>query len=124
MNRSLWLIFGALALMAAAILLRYPSEKLAAARPGPEPEPSVRVEHELVALPPIARVSPRPEARRAARGDRAPTVSAAAPRTTDPQAPAPAVRAGRDRTMLEKARRAFVGNGRYRPEPFPRVRDN
>jgi hypothetical protein len=27
-------------------------------------------------------------------------------------------------TLIQKARRALVGDGRYRPEPFPRIRDN
>ena len=26
--------------------------------------------------------------------------------------------------MLERAKRAFLGDGRHRPEPFPRVKDN
>ena len=69
-----------------------------------EPEaPSVRVEHEWVRLP-----RPRP-----------PQLSRPRPwrSTRMAVAPPPDSRA----TMVAKARRALIGDGRYRPEPFPRL---
>jgi hypothetical protein len=86
-----------------------PGEKTAnPATPEPpiaKPTASVRVEHEFVTL----QVTPAPFA-----------TSPAAGRATafrrDPFKPLMKV------TAAEKARRAFLGDGRYRPEPFPRVR--
>jgi hypothetical protein len=65
--------------------------------------PSVRIEHELVRLP-----KPRPQRinRPQWRSTRLATVEPA----DEPHAP-----------LIVRARRALVGNGRYKPEPFPRV---
>ena len=64
--------------------------------------PSVRIEHELVRLP-----KPRPQ--RINRPQwRSSRLAAAEP--PDPRTP-----------LIVRARRAFTGDGRYKPEPFPRV---
>ncbi len=65
--------------------------------------PSVRIEHELVKLPKPR----RPRINRPAQW-RSTRLAAAEP--VAPQAP-----------LLVRARRALVGDGRYRPEPFPRL---
>ena len=68
-----------------------------------EAAPSVRIEHELVRLP-----KPRPPRINRPVQWRSTRVAAAEP--AGPQPP-----------LLVRARRAFVGDGRYRPEPFPRL---
>jgi len=76
-----------------------PAPVLPASEPVP---PSVRVEHELVRLPkPVPQVS-RPRAWRTTR------LASAVP--DEPRTP-----------LIVRARRAFVGDGRYKPEPFPRL---
>ena len=71
---------------------------------GPESAgPSVRIEHELVRLP-----KPRPQ--RVTRPTQWRSTRLAAAEPADPQAP-----------LFVRARRAFVGDGRYKPEPFPRL---
>jgi hypothetical protein len=65
--------------------------------------PSVRIEHELVRLP-----TPRPPRLSRPAQWRATRLAAAEP--ADPPAP-----------LLVRARRALVGDGRYKPEPFPRL---
>jgi hypothetical protein len=135
MKPRLWLIFAAVASIASAALLRPQPEP--PVQPVPiEPLPDVHVEHEYVTVPvaatrdalvatgrtPTARMrstSMRPasvaitdgdvEDRAASPGSRSRTVSHASTR---------------DQTLFEKARRAFMGDGRHRPEPFPRPRDN
>lgn len=77
------------------------------ASPGIQPaplgaDPSVRIEHELVRLP-----KPRPQ--RINRPQWRSTRLAAA-ELPDPRAP-----------LIVRARRAFIGDGRYKPEPFPRL---
>jgi hypothetical protein len=66
----------------------------------PRTEPAVRVEHDLVSVRPARR---RPSLPRAARGTRLVRVTDALP--------AP---------LLVRAGRMVVGDGRFRPEPFPR----
>lgn len=66
-------------------------------------DPSVRVEHELVRLP-----KPRPQ-----RIHR-PAYSRSARLATDEPSAARA-------PLIVRARRALVGDGRYKPEPFPRL---
>ena len=154
MKRSLWLIFAALALIAAGVLLQYPPDTLAVVVPAGFEErqqrPEVRIQHEFVTVTTnggVAATTPsrreaaeiqripiadhldtpaihrtvRADAEGAVRLDR--TVTPPSSRVTAPSPRRPAVqRASDDGTLLEKARRAFVGDGRYRPEPFPRVR--
>ena len=66
------------------------------------PPPSVRVEHELVRLP-------KAKAPRANRPWRSTRMALAGP---PPPARTP---------LIVRASRAFVGDGRFKPEPFPRV---
>jgi hypothetical protein len=66
-------------------------------------DPSVRIEHELVRLP-----KPRPQPINRAAQLRSGRLAAA--ELSDTRAP-----------LLVRARRAFVGDGRYKPEPFPRL---
>lgn len=65
--------------------------------------PSVRVEHELVRLP-----KPRPQ--RINRPAQWRSTRVAAAELPGSRAP-----------LMVRARRAFVGDGRYKPEPFPRL---
>jgi hypothetical protein len=65
--------------------------------------PSIRIEHELVRLP-----KPRPQRINRSAQWRSTRLAAAEP--AGPRAP-----------LIVRARRAFVGDGRYKPEPFPRV---
>lgn len=135
MKRMLWLISGALTLVAAALLLRFQPEQLTARQqPVPTRLPDVQVEHEFVRvsapkLPAIGSDTARRTAV-SARTVRDPEVRLHTPgpsfaaSTRASSLPPDVQRAGRDRTLLEKARRAFVGDGRHRPEPFPRVREN
>lgn len=62
---------------------------------------SVRVEHELIPI--VAEAGPAPVA-------------------TTPRDVTRARRRAAEPTLGEKARRALLGDGRHRPEPFPRVR--
>jgi hypothetical protein len=122
-KRSLWVIFGALVLLAAAVLLRSDrsGDAVAVTHPPspPAPAPEVRVRQELVTATvtaePVAAVS-RPAA--------PPAVKRAAHEGPRAQASPPVRAAARDTSLLGRARRAVVGDGRYRPEPFPRVKDN
>jgi hypothetical protein len=66
-------------------------------------DPSVRIEHELVRLP-----KPQPPQRINRPQWRSTRLAAAEP--PDSRAP-----------LLVRARRAFTGDGRFKPEPFPRV---
>lgn len=65
-------------------------------------DPSVRIEHELVRLP-----KPRPQRINRPAQWRSTRLAAAEP--TDLRPP-----------LLGRARRVLVGDGRYKPEPFPR----
>ena len=65
--------------------------------------PSVQIEHELVRLP-------KPRLQRINRPAQFRTTRLAAAEPADARAP-----------LIVRARRAFVGDGRYKPEPFPRL---
>jgi hypothetical protein len=81
----------------------------AAANPEPEPEArSVRVEHEFITL-----TDP------AVRGERPDRVVVPA-QLYSAQPPGRPVASRK--TLAQRARRAFLGDGRYRPEPFPGAR--
>ena len=70
----------------------------------PEPAgPSVRVEHQLVRLP-----KPRPQHINRPPQWRSTRLAAAEPSESRP-------------AFILRARRALVGDGRYKPEPFPRL---
>jgi hypothetical protein len=136
MKRSLWLIFAALALIAAAVLFRYQPDRLTERDTPSERLADVTVQQELVVVPVSATGTLVPTAT----GGRA-TLQASAKQPSgraggppDGESAEPAERpvtrrasvdrASRDQTIFEKARRAFIGDGRHRPEPFPRPRDN
>jgi hypothetical protein len=91
-----------------------PAAELVAGRPTMS---HVKVRHELITVAAAPVPSPR-RARMAAAGP----PKLAAPRQTSP--PLPEQQASSEATLLGKARRAIVGDGRHRPEPFPRVRDH
>ena len=120
MNRSVWLIFAALAVIAAAILIQLKPERMAQAASTSEVLPYVRVQHEYVTVP-VGSVNTN---------DRNRLMRTRTPVESPSGMPALVTRRGtvqrasRDQTLFEKARRAFVGDGRHRPEPFPRPRDN
>ena len=83
----------------------------AVASPEPEPEmQSVRVEHEFITVADTVTAAEQtdrvmPPAR----------LHSASFSRRPPLAPSP-------RTFAQKARRALLGDGRYRPEPFPAAR--
>jgi hypothetical protein len=115
MKRLLWLIFAGLAIAAAALVWRDGTEKgsIAAAAPlaAPALERQVRVKHELVTAI-VPTVSEEPESRAHA-VPRVHTGKPAFRRATRDSAP----------NLLQRAGRAIVGDGTYRPEPFPRIRN-
>ena len=81
-----------------------PVPPVVAPRTAPEAaDPSVRVEHELVRLP-----RPRPQPINRPVQWRSARLAAAESSDSRP-------------TLILRARRAFVGDGRYKPEPFPRL---
>ena len=134
MKRSVWLIFAALAPIAAAVLFHLQPETLTQAAPAIERLPDVRVQHEYVTVPASAtgnnlKVRERTrlaETRSTPDSSPGPLNLEAETAEVEPAAirkPA-ARRASGDETLFEKARRAFVGDGRHRPEPFPRPRGN
>lgn len=145
MKQSYWLIFAASMLITAGVLLQYRPERLALAARAERQLPAVRIQHEFVRVSPSGIVSATTTARprRAEEVEPGPISDIPTPIVAESPAfvqlapashgtaePAPkrtpvVQRAtSRDPTLFEKARRAFVGDGRYRPEPFPRVRDN
>ena len=135
MKRRLWLIFTALALVAAGVLFQYGPEPVAMSAPASDVErrpAAVRVSHEFITVPIPTAPASRPAGRQVR--DEPSTMLAdrsAGPGNTNERAVTPADRssltvghATRDQSLFGKARRAFLGDGRHRPEPFPRVRDN
>jgi hypothetical protein len=121
MKRGVWLILAALAVISATAPFHYMPEPVgvieSAPPAGPTPPPAVRVSHEFVTVeirPRTSLAANRPGAK--------PSRPAGAPKTATHD-PAPTVRRGsRDRNLLERAGRVLIGDGKYRPEPFPRVR--
>jgi len=113
MGRRTWAVLTvagvAAAVVAMPVTLRQMPGTPVSAAPDAD-EQTVRVEHEFVSLP----ASPEPLA------DAAPVVNvervaALPPRRVVPPAP---------RTPGNKAKSVLLGDGRYRPEPFPRPRAN
>jgi len=129
-KRSLWIIFGVLVILAAAALFQWAQTgESVAAIDAPAPVaapppalPDVRVRHEFVTVSaPSAPEAPPRASRAVASAARTPAAARPAP---GPDKPPAVRRASRDANFFERARRAVVGDGRYRPEPFPRVKDN
>jgi hypothetical protein len=131
-KRVLWLIFGGLALLAAAVLFRSDPAGDAAARvdapPAPSVLPDVRVKHEFIEVPiPTPRTSlARSPQRSAPVAKTRPQVAARVRTTADGVRSASAVSkdepSDRRASLLARAGRAIVGDGKHRPEPFPRIK--
>lgn len=126
--RAIWLISGAGAI--ATTLLLWPARHtihpldaspLAAADGGPAP--AVQVQHEFITLDatPVRIERPAPGGTKSAAAE--PAEPAAAPDVKTPARPA-AHQAPHDAGVIERARRALVGDGKYRPQPFPTVPGN
>lgn len=127
-KRVLWLIFGGLALLAAAVLFQSGPTGDAVARvevtPPPSVLPDVRVKHEFVEIPlPTPRTSlargrqrPNPVAKKR------PQASPSAVTRPDVVRTAGETASDRRPNLLIRAGRAVIGDGRYRPEPFPRIK--
>jgi hypothetical protein len=113
MGRRTWAVLAVAGVaglvVAMPITLRQMPGPAVSAAPDAEQQ-TVRVEHEFVSLPaspvPLADAAPAGNVERAA---------VVPPRRAVPPAP---------RTAGNKAKRALLGDGRYRPEPFPRPRAN
>lgn len=100
----MWIGLGTLVVLAAFHpQADSPATVAEALPPAPEP-PGVRIEHELVAASVIATTEPAP--RQAAIPPKKPVEQ---PHT-------------RPNGFLSKAGRLILGDGRHRPEPFPRAR--
>lgn len=129
-KRVLWLMFMGLALLAAVVLFRSgpTGDALASVESTPPPSvlPDVRVKHEFVAIP-----LPPPPATSLA--DRSEGTAPAAKKRREASSSRPDVvrtanlasRAGapdRQDNLLIRAGRAVIGDGKHRPEPFPRIK--
>ena len=123
MPRNVWIAAVLVIGMGATALLvsqPHPSDLAASSSPPtvvkPVPSPDVRVRHEYITITPIEREPRRPSPRLS-------TVSLSA---SAKGAPSPAGRARQpqptERALLSKVGRAVAGDGRFRPEPFPRLR--
>lgn len=97
----LWSSGGGKGLRASADDVAFPSASV----PAP---PSVRVQHEYIQASPAPMAPPSPSRR-------------ARPSRTAPLEPR---KASSSPQFVERARRAILGDGRYRPEPFPRPASN
>ena len=133
MKRSLWLILATLTPIAAVGLFRFQPEKLSEAAPSAGRLADVRVLHDYVTVTMAVTGAPVSTTGRnrlaSARSLETPSAIGVVDREIEaerasPSRYRPANRAPRDQTLFEKARRAFVGDGRHRPEPFPRPRAN
>lgn len=128
-KRVLWLMFGILALLAAAVLLRSGPTGDAVARmeetPSPSVLPDVRVKHEFISIPIAA-----PPRTSLARTQASPPVERKRPKTPIADRGSDVVRTAarqedasdRRANLLVRAGRAVIGDGKYRPEPFPRIK--
>ena len=105
--------------VAVPVVLREPAGKPIPEKTGamPEPATSVRVEHEIVRVD-VEAADADPSAvlpaRHVTRSLRQPKPSGALTASPSPLTSPP--------SAFTKARRSFLGDGRHRPEPFPRVR--
>jgi hypothetical protein len=134
MKRGLWLIFTALAVFAATALFRYDPEPVAALESSPvpsEPPAAVRVSHEFVTVeiptPAVQRLRPRSETGPQtilATHDGSDSIERRETMKAVNRVVGPAARpaSSRDQNLLARAGRALVGDGKYRPEPFPRIK--
>ena len=83
-------------------VVKEPQPAVPAASVQQPPPPSVTLQHQLIQVEPVRRPKPTPRLRRSL----PPTQLASGPRHD---------------TLVARARRAVVGDGRFRPEPFPRL---
>ena len=120
----------ALLLLVAVALFRpgNTGDVVASLETSPPPLPDVTVRQEFVTVS-VPAVSTRSVAtRNAGTRPRRSGAPAPAPATyrTAPVAASPVVRraAAGAESFFDRARRAVVGDGRYRPQPFPRVKDD
>lgn len=129
-KRVLWLTFGGLALAVAALFRPGPEDVAARADVALPPSElaDVRVKHEIIEIP----IAPPPTAlaRRSLRSPAgAPTERTPPPRSDSTPDAVRTARAddaaddsGRSDNVLLRAGRAIVGDGKHRPEPFPRIK--
>ena len=120
MKTRLWILLALVAVVVGgvAVLPRHDRAREPVGAAAAEPLPSVTVRHDLIVVPASperAAVAVRP-------------VRAAMPVRHAAAAPPSAARVWRtpaaERGLFGRARRAVVGDGRYRPEPFPRLKGN
>jgi hypothetical protein len=88
-----------------------PQPRAAAEKAVFAPKPSVTLQHQLIQVEPVAPVAPttRPKPAPRLRQDLPPTRRASGPVQQE--------------SLGGRARRVLVGDGRFRPEPFPRLDD-
>lgn len=113
MKRTFWIAVALVAAVTTVVLVRE-QQRLAGSASGgavlgSQPMADVQVRHEFVT---VAAPAPAPLLE-----TRSVTPGPAAPRRTDRQG---SIR--QNEALLSRARRAFLGDGRYRPEPFPRAK--
>jgi hypothetical protein len=87
----------------AQVGVRDPQAPVQARKVAPAPKSSVTVEHQLIQVEPMPRPKPPPRLRRSLPSTRL------------------AYGLARQDTLATRARRAVFGDGRFRPEPFPRL---
>ena len=88
----------------AQVGVRDPQAAQPAMKLPPAPKPSVTLQHQLIQVEPVRPPRPAPSLRRALPSTR---LAYGPSRHQD--------------TLAARARRAVVGDGRFRPEPFPRL---
>ena len=121
MNVRRLTLLGCLALIAALFMPWRTESPLPGATAVAAPsrmDERVRIEHELVRIPVTAPKAPVKSARLTR-----PLPSTESPRARAENVPLRASNSTQpDRGMVAKAVKRLVGDGRYRPEPFPRVK--
>lgn len=132
-----WWLLSAIGAVSALVLIQFPWPDRPAASPRhqaspdgveAQPQPDVRVEHVLVEAelvkPAQAPQAARPDPTVLANGRTTPPAGWAHASTRSSEAVLHRAQTTTPPPLFERAKRAFLGNGRHRPEPFPRVKDN
>jgi hypothetical protein len=132
-----WLIVSGIGAVSALVLLQLSQPNAASApsrfstpadNPGAQPLPAVQVEQVLVEADLVKVIEPDGRPLAVPVSPRRPAGTSgwttAAPTQTESVQPVGLHEARTPPPMLERAKRAFLGNGRHRPEPFPRLKDN
>lgn len=132
-----WWLLPAIGAMSAVVLLQLSRRDAAPATPRSDPSPAtaeaqprpaVRVEHRLVEADLVA--APQPERDVIAvpasfsRGVGTSGGTELVPARAASVGATPSREVNATSPMFERAKRAFLGSGRHRPQPFPRVKDN